>query len=467
MNVRNRPGSGQLCCPSNFYRQPPRILIVDTSPPWWSHICSSLCEALDNFLTMACSLEGPYRLPLFSLYTVNSHLECLLPFVQVKGNLVRLRSCVEELRSVPWEGCTQLLGGLFKQAVRDSVLQFKQYMHHISVGSQINSSSIEVTILTCRSGQAVVKHLEDGLKDTDLGNLQRLQVIQINLDWSLVGEEPKQSLGRPCSPGLGDLQDSQMLGMEIDLQQVENDSVTLENMFKVWLHEQSGYREHIHLLLPPSLQGCSSDLMSSGRTKPVCLKCDLQERLLSPTLLPGSIDLGAKTETILDFLLPSKGQSAHPHKLVAVRALKSEGVCESVLYGLPLIMKPTSCWQLDWEEMETNLQHFHALCHVLRGRDWFLLVRYEPSLSARAVPSSGPALFSYHLLQPSPSLSLLLKPVAARELLLPCHMPIVSEDPPEGPLARIQVCSPCSPVTLPTFGLGSLYYTLLLSTKKL
>lgn len=48
------------------------------------------------------------------------------------------------------------------------------------------------------------------------------------------------------------------------------------------------------------------------------------------------------------------------------RALHADGVCESVLYGLPLVIRPTTCWQLDWDEMETNHNLFHALCHTLR-----------------------------------------------------------------------------------------------------
>lgn len=48
------------------------------------------------------------------------------------------------------------------------------------------------------------------------------------------------------------------------------------------------------------------------------------------------------------------------------RALRADGVCESVLYGLPLVIRSTTCWQLDWDEMETNYNLFHALCHTLR-----------------------------------------------------------------------------------------------------
>lgn len=47
------------------------------------------------------------------------------------------------------------------------------------------------------------------------------------------------------------------------------------------------------------------------------------------------------------------------------RALKAGGLCQSVLYGLPLIVRPTNCWQLSWEELEGNQQRFQALCLCL------------------------------------------------------------------------------------------------------
>ncbi|KAJ8382449.1 hypothetical protein SKAU_G00032270 [Synaphobranchus kaupii] len=165
-----------------------------------------------------------------------------------------------------------------------------------------------------------------------------------------------------------------MLGTEVELLQVENDTVALETIFKGWLHDVGGDREHLHLLLPPSLQGPGPGLPSvspAHKASPVCLKCDVQERLLSPALFAWTPDLGANTETIRDFHPPAKGpsnQSAPPHRLTIIKALRSDGVCESVLYGLPLIIKPTNCWQLDWDEMEANHHHFHALCHALRGK---------------------------------------------------------------------------------------------------
>lgn len=70
--------------PSNstqIYQQPPRLLIVHIALPSWADLCSNLCEALQNFFSLACSLMGPRRMSLFSLYIVQNQHECILPFV--------------------------------------------------------------------------------------------------------------------------------------------------------------------------------------------------------------------------------------------------------------------------------------------------------------------------------------------------------------------------------------------------
>lgn len=61
-------------------QQPSRILIVDVTSPSWANTCSALSEALENTLCLACSLTGPCRVPLLSLYVVQNQQECLLPF---------------------------------------------------------------------------------------------------------------------------------------------------------------------------------------------------------------------------------------------------------------------------------------------------------------------------------------------------------------------------------------------------
>lgn len=67
--------------PTQIYQQPPRLLIVHITLPSWADICSNLCEALQNFFSLACSLMGPSRMSLLSLYMVQNQHECILPFV--------------------------------------------------------------------------------------------------------------------------------------------------------------------------------------------------------------------------------------------------------------------------------------------------------------------------------------------------------------------------------------------------
>ncbi|XP_056299011.1 meiosis 1 arrest protein isoform X2 [Pseudoliparis swirei] len=378
MDNRKRPAgssnSGNLVYwSSSFPRQPARVLIVEALPPWWSETCPVLCDALDNFLSLACSLDGPCRIPLLSLYAISRQQECLLPFVQVRGNLARLRSCVEELRTLPGEGCIRGAargGELLRQAVLDSLQQFKQYIRHTSTGSQAsNNISVEVTVVTSQPGRGVVRHLEAGLKGADLVSLKRLLVVQIcsAADWGQDNHSPEA--------GHAETDDSLMLGTEVDLQRVENSVFTMETVLKAWLQEQGGDREHLHLLLPNP---------SADNPIPVCVKCDMQERLISPALIPLSPNLGVKTESIRDFLPLAKGsanQGEPPRKLKVIKAV----TCSCCF-----------AWRLH------------------RGR------RLEA--------------------QPSPSLSLLLKPVVSRELLLPCSLPVSTQEPAADAVLTIQGC---------------------------
>ncbi|XP_074555484.1 meiosis 1 arrest protein [Halichoeres trimaculatus] len=418
--------SGSLVYRSSLFpRQPARVLIVEALPPWWSQTCTVLCDALDNFLSLACSLDGPSRIPLLSLYAVSRQQECLLPFVQVRGNLARLRSCAEELRSIPVEGCIRGAargGELLRQTVLDSLQQFKQYIRHTSNGPQASNMFLEVTVVTSQPGQHILRLLETGLKDADLVSLKRLLVVQIHCetDWDQENLSPK--VNHP------EADDYLMLGAEIDLQQVENSVLAVEAVLKAWLQEQGGDREHLQLLLPSP----------PDSPIPVCVKCDMQECLISPALIPLNPGLGEKTESTQDFWPNTKGtanQSQVPQRLRAIKALRADGVCESVLYGLPLVIRPTTCWQLDWDEMETNHNLFHALCHTLQSRDLFLLLQVE--LAQR---STAGGVCSHYILQPSSSLALLLKPVVSRELLLPCSQLVPAQEPTPDALELLQGC---------------------------
>ncbi|NXX80068.1 M1AP protein, partial [Urocolius indicus] len=405
-------------------QQPARVLVVDVTSPSWANTCSVLSEALENTLCLACGLTSPCRVPLLSLYVVQNQQECLLPFTQVKENFARIQACTLELRSLPREGSFPQGANGVVQAVQDGLQQFKQYSRHTAAGSS-TSGSVEITILTSQSNKEMVKHLEEKLKDVDLVSLRRIQVIEVLKRDFLEPEDVEH-----CMPAEElSSTDLTVLGMDIDLQTVEDNVISLEMLFKTWLYDYGTEREHLHLLLPSG--GFSHG--TAQKTTLMCLKCDLQERLLDPALLSGMADGTVRAADLSSPCQMAAWPAAVLCKLRVVKALKSEGVCESVLYGLPFIIRPTSCWRLDWDELEINQQSFHALCQSLLKRKWMLLAKREPQSTG---PSWNIAVHSYYVIIPSDSATLLVKAVATSELLLPSTFPALLAEHPEG------VCGP-------------------------
>ncbi|NXI72083.1 M1AP protein, partial [Anseranas semipalmata] len=400
-------------------QQPSRILIVDVTSASWDNTCSVLSEALENTLCLACSLTGPCRVPLLSLYVVQNQQECLLPFVQLKESFARVQACISELRSLPREGCFPPGGNGVVQAVQDGLQQFKQYSRHTAAGGSTNSS-VEIIILTSQSGKEMVKQLEKKLKDVDLLSLRRIQVIEVLKRDFLEPEDVEQCMPAE-EPSSNDIA---ILGMDIDLQTVEDNVISLEMLFKTWLHDCGSEREHLHLFLPSG----GFSLTTAHKTTLMCLKCDLQERVLDPALLSGTVDSTMRTADLNSPCQMTAWPATALYKLQVVKALKSEGVCESVLYGLPFILKPTSCWQLDWDELELNQHSFHALCHSLLKRKWMLLAKHEPQDTS---PSWNIVVHSYYVIVPSDSATLLVKAVAVRELLMPSAFPALLAEHPE------------------------------------
>lgn len=277
LETRTDPYAGRSLPGTTHGRQPPRILIVDVLPPFWTGTSNSLCEALENFFSLACSLGGPCRIPLLSLYAAQTQHECLLPFLHLSGNFQRLQSCVAELRAVPREGSFHPKTECLKRAVQDGLQQFKQHSQLLGAKGCLSSCSVEITVVTSQPGRQVVRDLEAGLKDTDLVSLRRLQVIHLSKGDTLQAMDVEWMSHSSASTSP---EDPSILGVDIDLQTIGSDVVSIETFFKAWLHDHGTDREHLHLLLPPSGLGAphTTDMM--------CVKCDMQERVLNPELLP-------------------------------------------------------------------------------------------------------------------------------------------------------------------------------------
>ncbi|NWX10528.1 M1AP protein, partial [Caloenas nicobarica] len=416
MNSRKLLSETQRTFPATKVQcqQPSRILIVDVTSPSWANTCSVLSEALENTLCLACALAGPCRVPLLSVYVVQSQQECLLPFTPVRESFPRVQACLSELRSLPREGSFPAGPRGAARAAQDALQQFKQHSRHSAHGA------LEITILTSQPSKEMVKQLENKLKDVDLMSLRRIQVIEV-LKRDFLEPEAMEQCGPAEEPGGSDIA---ILGMDIDVQTVEGNVISLEMLFKTWLHDYGTEREHLHLLLP---SGAFSHTTAPKPTL-MCLKCDLQERLLDPALLSGVADGTMRAADVNSPCQMAAWPATVLYKLRVVKALKAEGVCESVLYGLPFLIRPTSCWQLDWDELEINQHSFHALCHSLLKRKWMLLAKREPQNTS---PNWNSVVDSYYIIVPSNSATLLLKAVAIRELLLPSTFPALVTEHPE------------------------------------
>uniref|UniRef100_UPI00358FA20B meiosis 1 arrest protein-like n=2 Tax=Myxine glutinosa TaxID=7769 RepID=UPI00358FA20B len=314
--------------------------------------------------------------------------------------------------------------------------QFRQHLPLLKQTMGLKKCSLEVTVMSWHAQQSGVKSLEVTLKQLDLENLKKLQVLHMKSpNDSMNLDNDQMSPEITSSPLDIDSNEGDELLSFIDFQPLDCTTSMLEGFFKAWLHDFETDWEHLHLIFPP----LSS---RSAQGKRITLKCDMQETMLSPTLLPGTsnFSLSIMGSSTVKRIPPITGKtSSLPlvpiHRLRVVKILQADGLCESVLFGLPLVVKPTSCWKLEWEDLESNRQFFHALCHTLQERQQFLLASYE---TISAVQRKACPVQAYFVLLPSPALTLLIKAVVSAELLLPCQQPIHAEDPTPDALRDMQ-----------------------------
>eukprot|EP00058_Branchiostoma_floridae_P012071 XP_002597559.1 hypothetical protein BRAFLDRAFT_123135 [Branchiostoma floridae] len=250
---------------------------------------------------------------------------------------------------------------------------------------------LELMVVTCRPSNIVNKEVERACSVLDMDVLKKVQVV---------------CMSQPEDLGASDLY----------MLDDSPDGVSLHQFLKGWLVDSGTDREHLHITLP----GLGA----------LTLKCDLSERILDPTHLLQPLNFALAP----DMKGPSStaqsrttGSAAPVYKLTAVKLVNAANICESV----PLVVTATSCWKLDWEELESNQTNFHALCHMLQEKGLAILATRDPSPGQNQNQQKSPRLSprAHFLLLPSQSTSLLIKAVAVGELLLPCDFISPSEAP--------------------------------------
>ncbi|XP_022106402.1 meiosis 1 arrest protein-like [Acanthaster planci] len=419
-----------------FARQPARILLVDFSLPFNAGICHLVHKSLEELFAVVCSMPGIPRIPYFGLFALGTHAENLFPLQHIKGNFQRLYNALQELKSFTSDSFMTMESSVnLGQAMREATVQFRRQAQTLRQMTGF-SAQLEVTLLTCHQGPSISKQINEILPEMDLTSLRRIQVVTvlagpsglIFMDPSTmsidIDSSPTIKIEMTGSPTSSQSSDPLALGA-VETVTLEQDEISFQEFFRSWLHDCGTDREHLHLQLPPTT--VEDDWLT--------LKCDLQESLLSSSQFPfqAQFDIHASMVPSKPIANQMSGKintitapiiTLHTIQMVKVSGLH---VCDSTVFGMPLLVKPTSCWQLDWEELESNQQHFHALCHLLQEKSLALVTRLDDNTPSPSYQTPKPS--GHFILLPSSGLSLLLKPIAVKELILPTDCSQQEEQP--------------------------------------
>ncbi|XP_022802610.1 meiosis 1 arrest protein-like [Stylophora pistillata] len=437
-----------------FIRQSARVLLVDYSTPFDADTCEYLQETLVNFFSLVTHLSGPCRTPFFGLIALTSPPENLFYLQHVRGNFPKLYTAFKELNNIAKDVSPRVSSSdVIVQGLKEAIAQFKRQSQSLRQMSTSNCQ-LEITLFTCRAATSVVRHIEAFLKDIELESIKKIQVVTVQSS-----EELNKKEGTPSESGSSPSGDTSELldGSLVDVVSLGKDVLSFENFFKIWLLDRSTDQEHLRIILPGAFtQDSEGDQSQDNVTETsLSLKCDLHECLLDPFHLPYQShlwfpELNRQTVCAESANINSKGVAiTKPHvlnypvyNLTAMKLVKTEAVCESVLFGMPYIVRPTLCWKLDWEDLESNQQHFYALCSVLKERGLSLLAKTNgPRVALRGYPqqavTSSP--HGHFIFLPSDN-SLLLKSIAIKELMLPSVVQSSTEGPSDDALSVVASC---------------------------
>ncbi|XP_046367691.2 meiosis 1 arrest protein-like isoform X3 [Haliotis rufescens] len=340
-------------------RQPARSILIDISSPFDHHVCGTLCDSLENLFAVACGLAGPSRIPMVSIFLLTAQPELLLPLSSLKGNLSRIQNALRTIKTSVSEvgNCLPRHISCIPQAVHQATEQFRRQVCTFTQPG-LSMNQLEVIILGCRSGEFVSRQIEAVSDTVHIQHLKR--IVCVTLTPQLCGSE--DGLLDISSQGSGVSSTSVITGL-VDTLTLDADCVSLQNFFHGWLTDCGSDSEHLHIVLP-------SKYTDGSR---LVLKCDLHEGILNPAQLPYNTAYTLHPESAtckLVFASTSKaaGITVPVHSIYITALIHTAAVCESVIFGLPLMVQPTSCWKVDWDDLEKNQQNFKALCHLLHKK---------------------------------------------------------------------------------------------------
>ncbi|XP_053384829.1 meiosis 1 arrest protein-like [Mercenaria mercenaria] len=394
-------------------KQPVRILMLDFSPPFTVEVGEDVCDTLENLFSLACNLSGPSRIPFFSLMVLNNYPEVLLPFSYVRNNYQRIQIALSEVRSLIQDCTGNRPTPCYYQGLAEACSQYRRQLQSSFQGGTFHQ--LEILVVTCQRPHTVQKQVETALTTLDTENLKRIQLLCI----SNVGVLSLDDIGNSQSSASSENSSNNSVtntGL-VEVINLEPDVLCLQNIFSGWLVDSGTDSEHLHLILPPVLDS----------NVPLVVKCDLHERVLQPAQLPFYNQFTLHCDSsAMKMVFPSTskamGMSVPIYKLQITGLVPLTTICDSLVFGMPMIAQPTSCWKIDWDDLEKNQQLFKSFCHTLSIKEQAAIAHSLPSDNITKSrtghhPSLQPS--GHFVLVPSSNCTLLVKSIAVQELMLP------------------------------------------------
>ncbi|XP_054157746.1 meiosis 1 arrest protein-like [Oppia nitens] len=210
----------------------------------------------------------------------------------------------------------------------------------------------------------------------------------------------------------------------VEVQTIDNNEFAIDGYFKVWLHFIDFISERVSL----HIDGGNNNIADGNGCgdQELIIKCDIKESLIDMNSIP--IDKNGKQLTAdqmnLMKLLPNIGGHGEDEyfDLKIVGLVGREGLCDSVIYGVPYILSATRSLKMSLKELEHNWNRFYGLIDAMNEKKSVIILESinKSSSSSSTTTSPSSLLKSYYACMSSPdSRTLVMKSVATKELVLP------------------------------------------------
>ncbi|XP_076814052.1 meiosis 1 arrest protein-like [Clavelina lepadiformis] len=407
-----------------YSRQPAHLMILDLTSRFSKEVTEAVCDGISNFFGLTCSMKsGLYRIPFCGLLAMTPYVEVLFSIQRLnRASYSRIDLALSELRKLISESCAKWSVKPdvqpIEHAIRDAATQFQKIKQ---VAGTL--TKLELTIVTCHSSQEIRRAATLALSKVNVKDIRHVNVLSFATTLESVGSSETVTVDAGVSSN--DLKEGCCMDLAgiLDVTVIDSNSLTFESYMRNWLSDRGTDQEHLHLCF--NMRGHENGLI---------IKCDVKERLINPSELPYNNNFeivvdGSSDGWVQNSMTTKTGvkpaNASAVTKLRVVKRVPCQNVCESILFGIPLLLYSSSCWRMDWDALESNQNRFIALCRSLMEKSECLICKNTTPYCRK---QGGPFVTTPHglyVVMASENLgSLLIKSIASMELLISSQVPL-------------------------------------------